>query len=700
MYSLHFTTGYEIMQDVHDLGEQFGITKEDFDSDASFHCLSAFEPLDRLAHLQHLFAKQPYFGRDLRYFNTAPWWYRLRFDVPADAPDGAVLRVGPVDYFAQVWLNGQKLGSHEGYFAPFGFEVGNALKRGECNTLLVKVSAPWDEQVMDGQTGTRFWDIVRHQIKGTYEHADTFVQRDVNPIGMLKPVQIDFYENAYIRALRVNAALDGAEGRVTVVPDMIGTLRDEVVRATLKDPEGRLVAAEMGTGALTLNVKDARLWNCVGHGAPDTYSLEVELLSGSKPVQSLSRTVGFRAVELRRTEEHTEYYLNGRRVFVRATTYFPDVYQSAMSLSRYRRDLTMAVRAGMNALRIHVHVEQPEFYELCDELGLMVIQDSDLNWVHPRDTAFGERACSLVREMLLEIGHHPCIVTWILYNEPDRSHDDYYMNVCPGPQLEKLARELTPEIPTIRGSYCDGDLHSGDSHNYLGSLNGHHTHYLDTLGRPEKFNTEFGIDAPPCPENLWIVPAIAKRLNLKDADIASIQHYQYRLIKFYIEHYRMQKYHNMGGYVQFMFIDFCPQSFYGVLDYWGMAKPGYEALIESNQPLLACLEHDTESRALWAINDSDEAIDAVLCFTVVDAEGKVIEEGDVKLHLPADGCVRACEYTKDLSGKTLTLELKDDAGRSLHKNRYVDPLKHPSHPEGHPHRLDAEIGMRLFHGGV
>ncbi len=85
--------------------------------------ISAWEPIERLDYLQLLFAKQPYFGRELRYFNEHPWWYRVEFTVPEGAPEFATLRFEGVDYFAKVWLNGELLGEHEGYAEPFSFEV-------------------------------------------------------------------------------------------------------------------------------------------------------------------------------------------------------------------------------------------------------------------------------------------------------------------------------------------------------------------------------------------------------------------------------------------------------------------------------------------------------------------------------------------------------------------------------------------------
>lgn len=690
--TLSIDNGYEVLQDVHALGEAYEVFSPNFNPNAMPHCMSEFEPLPRLGHLQTLLSDQPFFGRKNRYFNDAPWWYRVRFFVPQDAPENAYLTIGAADYYCDVYLNGQLLGSHEGYFASFGFDVGGKLNRGEENLLVLKVSAPWDPQVLSGQTHTRFWDIVRHQMKGTYEHADTFVQRDINPIGLLKGAKLDFYESALLTGLQTLAQVSGDDGQLHIVPQVAG--KSSPISYTLIDREtGLAVAHGQSEGALDLTVRQVKRWNCRGRGRASLYTLRAELEG-----RSTERTIGFRSLELRRDAEHTEYYLNGARIFLRGTTYFPDVYVSNMERSRYQRDLQTIIRAGMNAVRIHVHVEHNSFYELCDELGLLVIQDSDLNWVQERTDEFAQRAFNVFGEMLNMLGHHPCIATWICYNEPDLSDGSYFMNVQPGPQLELLAHQLTPGIPTIRGSYCADELHSGDSHNYRGSLNGENTHYLDTLALSEKFNTEFGIDAPGSLRNLSRIPALFNRLHMSDSEVSSIQYYQYRLIKFYIENYRIHKYHNCGGYVQFMFIDLCPQSFYGVYDYYGLPKLGLNALLESNQPLLAALECDRRAKALWVISDLDKPLDATLSYQIVSQNGELVERGAYPVSLAADSALRVCDFEKDLpDDATLILQLRDGDGKLLHENRYTRPLDHPGHPKGHPGRIDAELGMRLFH---
>src|SRR6516162_8613175 len=77
--SIDLREGWSVLQDVNDRGEHLGIFRQDWNPYAVGPAISDWQPISRLAHLQLLFGVQPYFGRELRYFNEAPWWYRLQF---------------------------------------------------------------------------------------------------------------------------------------------------------------------------------------------------------------------------------------------------------------------------------------------------------------------------------------------------------------------------------------------------------------------------------------------------------------------------------------------------------------------------------------------------------------------------------------------------------------------------------------------
>ena len=268
-----------------------------------------------------------------------------------------------------------------------------------------------------------------------------------------------------------------------------------------------------------------------------------------------------------------------------------------------------------------------------------------------------------------------------------------------GPDLYEATIKADPTRPAIKGSYCTNDLLSGDSHNYTGSLFGDGGHYSDIYGTSEKFNTEFGFDAPPKGENLKKVPAIYNRLKNISDKIDDIQYYQYALIKYYIEHYRMQKFGPCSGYVQFLFNDVGPQSFYGLYDCWGLPKKGLDAVLESNMPIGMFLKYNKKLDAIYVINDYPYEIgECRALWMITDGQRRVILKEQKDIFIGSN----TVEKVTDLNVKilpniqinvALTLQKGD---KVIAKNNYHDVLNMPAHIKGHPSRMNHEIGMRLY----
>lgn len=144
---LDLSKNWNILQDVHDTCEQLGLPEREDFMTLQGPQISEWEPLPELKHLQLLFSEHPYWGRELRYFNDAPWWYKKEFELALGAEEHIELCFTNVDYYCKVWLNGVYLGSHEGYSAPFSFSLDEAVQRNGKNRLIVKVWSPWDDEV-------------------------------------------------------------------------------------------------------------------------------------------------------------------------------------------------------------------------------------------------------------------------------------------------------------------------------------------------------------------------------------------------------------------------------------------------------------------------------------------------------------------------------------------------------------------------
>ena len=721
MNNINIADNWQILYDTYDAGEELEIFLGTWHKGSGglwYHQLDEWQPIDRLAHLQTLLSETPYWGRELRWFNIAPWWYKNEFIVPESKKNaGAALKFHGIDYYCKVWLNGEYLGFHEGYSSPFEFEIGHILKYGEPNLLIVKVWSPWDSETSYKPRNCH--SVYRNMVKGTYEHADTFVQRDVNPVGICSEVEIYFHDGLrflgmpHIRALPAEDLLSADIKIAGTVANMCGDVSASIICRIAESDTQKIVfecafERDFKKGEneieLELKIENPRLWATWDRGEQNLYDMTLcfeSPKSGESGAYSASERFGVRSLRLIRNEKEITYVINGKKQYLRGTTYFPDNYISEMHEQRYRRDLNLIKAAGFNAVRIHVHVEKPVFYSLCDEIGIAVIQDSDLNWVHPLTEEWKDRAVLVFGDMIRLLRNHPAVITWICMNEPAGYTDGQMMLKIPGPQLYAEAGRLDPDRPAIMGSGGEKDPNSGDSHNYLGSLNGEETHYTEIYGEHyEKLNTEFGFDAPPSAQNLAKKPALYDRLRSIIGEIPMIQYYQYRYIKYFIEHYRMTKYAPCSGYFQFMFIDLSPQSFYGIYDFYGVPKPAEKALGESNQPVGVFMQHREKPEALWVVNDLDYGFGVCeLRCVVIDDKGKLAAESTYEVEVGADLVIRVCDFNFSVEAGSqyrVTLVLSDKAGNIIAKNIYDDPFNHPPHPKGQPGNASHRFGMRLY----
>lgn len=740
MDKLLLNSGWKLLQDVYDYGEMMQIFRPGWNpADRMEQCFSDWEPVERLVHLQLLYLDKPYFGRELRYFNAAPWWYKKEFFVPETTDrEFAFLCFECVDYFCKVWLNGKYLGEHEGYFAPFEYEVGDLLNYDTGNLLVVKVWSPLDKELVDVRQGgfkispmARIITSRKNMIKGTYEHADGFFQRDINPVGMCGEVSLSFHGGIrFVDEPVIRTTLDiGCVHADVNLQFQLSNMDKEIdltYRCSISEEETGLLLvsderpATVKTGIsgyeTVLSLERPKLWNSWERGEASLYAANMEIFCGDRPLCRITRKFGIREIEMIRNEKETSFVLNRQKIFLRGVSYFPDVYLSRISKERAGRDLRQMKQNGCNAVRVHVHVERPWFYELCDEMGMLVIQDSDLTWFHPTTAEFADRAVSVFSDMVRLLRNHPSIICWVCLNEPEiwkvlvaksgvnLDQDPVsLMEVSPGPQLVDAVKALDPARPYIKGSHCKNDPESGDEHDYTGSISAESTHYTDIYGKKYKLTTEFGFDAPASLENLAGIPELYRRLKpvLEDAEgLESLYEYQYRYLKYVIEYHRITKYKPCSGYFQFLFTDISPQSFYGIYDWWGIPKKSGKAMEESNQPIGIFMEHKDKPVAIWVVNDLPDVLGVCsACWTVCDSKGREIRKGCKEIEVKGDCIIKvsdlAFEVIPDEAYK-INLTLKDNKGRVIGRNHYKDPFNHPVHPKGHPGRVDQGLGMRIY----
>ncbi|WP_221420374.1 glycoside hydrolase family 2 protein [Fulvivirga sp. M361] len=339
--------------------------------------------------------EDPYFGRNsvkAQWVQQYEWWYAIQFNVTEDITDQIIrLDFEGVDYSCDVWLNGHHLGSHEGAFSPFSFDVNEALRVSKhwlesTNLLVVKLDPP--PQVNAKVAG-----------KKTPWFGDYW--RDLIPFGIWRPVKMVATGKVRIKDVYANTTLHKDKtARVDLevtLENTTDTPRQMTFIASIegKNFESKPLQAEVTktvkpgvhTFIHTLPVDQPMLWWPWDLGEPNLYLAKVSLKEDKLNHDFSEVTFGIREVTMAWnpgfTKDEVSFprttLINGKHHFIRSACWGgpPDIFVGRTSPKEYARLIQMAKEANMNNIRIFGWhpPEIPEFYELCNEAGLTVWQD-------------------------------------------------------------------------------------------------------------------------------------------------------------------------------------------------------------------------------------------------------------------------------------------------------------------------------------
>ncbi len=382
-------------------------------------------------------------------------WYRRTFELPRGWIGQRIrLNFGAVDFETTVWVNGQKVGEHRGGYDGFSLDITEAVKPGVANELVVAV---WDPT--DAGTQPRGKQIRKPH--GIWYTSTTGIWQTV----WLEPVSA-----AHITSLSIVPDID--RGVVVVTPAATATLGKYAVEVAVLE-NGRAVAHAIGEAnrKVEVAIKKPRLWS---PETPHLYGLKVSLKLGSKALDRVESYCGMRKISLGKDENgFTRMMLNNQPYFQFGPLdqgFWPDGLYTAPTDEALRYDIEMTKKLGLNLARKHVKIEPDRWYYWCDKLGLLVWQDmpSGDKYIRPNELDIQrspESAAQFEQELTALVagrGNHPCIVTWVPYNEGWGQWDTA--------RISELVKKLDPSRLVIDASgWCDrgaGDIN--DMHKYPG----------------------------------------------------------------------------------------------------------------------------------------------------------------------------------------------------------------------------------------
>jgi len=399
----------------------------------------------------------PYAGAHeagLQWIGLADWEYRTRFDAP-----GATLKAARsdlvfegLDTFAEIWLNGEKMLAADNAFRTWRVAVQGKL-RAKDNELRIVLHSPITRLLPHVQA-------MPHKLAGNYpspygdEPADAmtgnFVRKpgyhygwDWGPryvtAGIWRPVVLENWnavrvDNLQLRQDRVEEA--GAD--ITAIASLDAVHDGSFdLRLWQTAPDGKRTLAaqrriELHAGAnrieLPVHIEHPQRWFPNGYGTQPLYRFDLEIGDGKTVIAKAGARTGLRSIELRRDpdEKGKSFYfvVNGIPVFAKGANSIPfDMFQPRVSKAQLRRVLQSARDANMNFLRSWGggYYESDDFFDLADELGLLVWQDFMFGGGMPPayDDAFRANVIAEARDNVRRLRNHPSIALWCGNNEEE-----------------------------------------------------------------------------------------------------------------------------------------------------------------------------------------------------------------------------------------------------------------------------------------
>jgi beta-galactosidase/beta-glucuronidase len=379
---------------------------------------------------------------------TCAVWYRRMFDEPRlAAGDRLLLHFGAVDYLATVWIDGGFVGSHQGGYTPFTLDITDAVRGPGPHELIVRAGD--DPHDLSKPRGKQDWQLAPHAI--WYPRTT----------GIWQTVWLERVPRNWIETLRWTSSLDQWE--IGLEAMIAGPRRDELmldVRLTVGEGPTRKTLAHDRYAAVSGEVhrrialsdpgiddfRNELLWS---PHSPTLIDVELRLIApDGTVVDEAASYTALRSVGV----QGDRFILNGRPFYLRMALdqgYWPDGGLTAPSLDALRRDVELAKAMGLNGVRKHQKLEDPRYLYWADKLGLLV-------WAEMPSAYRFTRRC--VERLSNEWGHaimrdisHPCVVTWVPFNEswgvPDLPSNPAQRDYVQG--LYHLTRTLDPTRPVV-----------------------------------------------------------------------------------------------------------------------------------------------------------------------------------------------------------------------------------------------------------
>jgi beta-galactosidase len=378
-------------------------------------------------------------------YYRGPAWYRLEIDHKVQPGKRYLLHFGGATLKADIWLNGRRIGTHQGGYGAFHVDATDALKPGR-NLLAVRVDNSRDTHIAP-------------------------LNGDFNVFGGLYR-SVSLIESDALAINRLDHAGPGVQVRTSALQSRSATIdiavalrndRAAAARFTLAsrivDASGKTVARSVTPATLAAGAHEAvkqamtlpnpHLW--AGRKSPYLYHVVTDVVEGGRIIDSQSVPLGVRTIAVK---PDGTVLLNGAPYPMRGVNLqHPTRFGRGPIVTDAEIDEDLGIFADMGATAIRLaHMQHPQrVYERADELGLLLLTEVPLIDDHDPSDAFRENLVEQMRELIGQTGNHPSVALWGIGNEIRKS--DAASNRILA-ELQATAKALDPTRPTTYAHCC------------------------------------------------------------------------------------------------------------------------------------------------------------------------------------------------------------------------------------------------------
>lgn len=446
---------------------------------------------------------------ETRKFETYQWWYKKIINLASVSSEKRTFLVfDGIDCIASIWLNNNLIGNTDNMFIQHQFDITDVLKRGE-NKLYVQIKSPIIEARKYELTPYNFafdsnWESLSIR-KAPHMYGWNIMPRLVSA-GIWRDVYMETKPNTQFRSVYWVTKQADPEKKTAILftawdfETDISNLDGCNLSVQVSNSNGTIVNEEFPVlsnhGSRNFNVKDVELWWPKGFGEQQLYDAELILKDiNGKIISESKNRIGIRTVHLEYSDVSTkespgkfQFVVNGYPVFVKGTNWVPLDAIHSKDQQHLPNMFEMLKDLNCNMVRCwggNVY-EDTDFYDLCDEKGIMVWQDFSLACGrYPQNNEFLEKMETEATSVVKKFRNHPSLVLWAGDNENDITRLwDGSIHLNPNDDL--ISRKVLKNVIRNYDPFC----------NYLPS-----SPYVTD----EIFNA--GFDRSIMPENhLWMRP--------------------------------------------------------------------------------------------------------------------------------------------------------------------------------------------------